>query len=123
MRCEIADDGSPSHSAPASCEVCARTSAHLCKAPSNFWPAPQEPAGVADEPAVVCHLGFLFRLQHAEKIVGLRKSKFGVTKRRHRSERRSLFARQGSHGFVAVEERVKMIEVDSWGLFCVLDES
>ena len=82
-------------------------------ASSSLRPAlAAEPAGVADEPAVVGHRGFLFRVQDAEKVIGLRERELGVAECGHGRERGGFFAGERTDGFVAVEKRIEMIEVD-----------
>ena len=83
----------------------------------------QEPLRVTDEPAIVGRDGFFFRVQHAEEVVGLRERELGVAESRHGRERGGFCRCERADGFVAIEKRFEMIEVDSRGLFCVLDES
>ncbi len=81
-----------------------------------------EPARVTHEPAVVGHDGFFFRAQDAEEVIGLREGELGVAERGHGRERGRFFAGERADGFVAIEKRVEMVEMDSRGLFWVLDE-
>ncbi len=67
---------------------------------------------MADKPAIVGHCGFFFRVQNAEKIIGFRKRELGVAKRGHGRERGGFFVRKRPDGFVAIEQRFEMIEVD-----------
>ena len=51
----------------------------------------QEPLRVADEPAIVGHDGFFFRVQDAEKIIRLRERELGVAESGHGRERGGFF--------------------------------
>jgi hypothetical protein len=68
-----------------------------------------KPLRVADEPAVVGHGGFFFRVENAEEVVGLRERELGVAERGHGRERGG-FRGERADGFVAIEKCCKMIE-------------
>ena len=72
-----------------------------------------EPAGVTYEPAVVGHDWlFLFGVQRAEEVIGLRQCKLCMAESGHGRERGSFFRRERTDGFVAIEKRFEMVEMN-----------
>ncbi len=68
-----------------------------------------KPPGMRDEIAFAGHAGFLFGVQHAQKIVGFGKGKFGVAEREHRGQRRAFFACERADGLVSVKQGEEVI--------------